>query len=149
MGICSNSAWQRVTEDDFDGLSKFVLEKYRGDGIRLVKKCYEQKHVRSWDWSCIDATMKGFRVLNNLDEELATFLVDSLLEQWKHAHRYWEIHHSLMFFSNSVVCSSIWYGRELDIIQALAYSFLRIEKAESCNMFYRLYVLVLFTHLPS
>jgi hypothetical protein len=118
-----------------------VLGKYRNDGVVLVKKRREQKRVRCWDWPCIYLTIKGYGVLDDLDEVLATFLVDSLLEQWKYAQRYWEIYHSLVFFSDTVVCSSMWHGRELDIIEALASVFLQIQKAESCNMFHRLYVL--------
>jgi hypothetical protein len=129
-------------------LSDYVFDKYCDDGIGLVEKRYEQKRVRCWDWRSIYATMDDYTVLNDLDGELATFLVDSLLEQWKHAQRYWEIHHSLVFFFDSVVHSSIWHGQELVIIEALASAFLKIQKTESCNMFHRLYVLVVITHLP-
>jgi hypothetical protein len=124
------------------------LENYRDDGIGLVKKRHEQKRVRCWDWPCIYITMDE-EVLDDLDEELATFLIDSLLEQWKNAQWYWEILHSLAFFFDSVEPSSVWYGRELDVIKALASAFLQIQKAESCNMFNRLCVLALITHVTS
>jgi hypothetical protein len=125
-----------------------VLEKYRDDGVGLVKKRHEQKRVHSWDWPCIYTAMKGYRVrLDALNDELAAFLMDSLLKQWKHAQRYWEIHHSLIFFSEILAFSSKWYRPEVDIIEALAFSYLQIEKAESCNMFNCLYVLALITHL--
>jgi hypothetical protein len=149
VGVCSNGGPQRLTEDDFDELSEFVLEKYRDKGVGLLKKRHEQTHVRCWDWPCIGKTMDGYGVLDKLDEELAAFLMDSLLKQWKHAQRYWEIHHSLLFFSDSVEPSSIWHGRELETIKALASAFLQIQKAESCNMFNRLCVLTLTTHLSS
>jgi hypothetical protein len=149
VGSCSNDASQRLTEDDFNELSQFVLKKYRVDGIGLLKKRHEQKRVHSWDWPCICTTMKGYRVLDKLDEALAAFLIDSLLEQWKHAQWYWEIHHSLALFFDNVVHLSIWQGRELDIIKGLASAFLQIQKAESCNMFNRLCVLTLITHVSS
>jgi hypothetical protein len=144
---CSHDALQRLTEADFDELSQLVLEKYRDDGVGLVEKRYEQRRVNSWDWLCIRTTMQGYRVLDDLDEELATFLIDYLLELWKHAQRYWEIHDSLMFVFVAIGNYSIWRGRELVMIETLASAFLRIRKAESCNMFHRLCVLALIIHL--
>jgi hypothetical protein len=123
------------------------LERYHDDEIGLVKKRHEQKGVRTWDRRCI-ARMR-YKFLDELDEELGTFLMDCLLKQWKHAQRYWEICHSLEFFFDEVVYSSIWHGRELDIIEALASAFVQIQKAESCNLFNHLYVLALITYLPS
>jgi hypothetical protein len=149
VGTCSNGASQRLTEDDFDDLSRLVLEQYGDDWVELVKKRHEQKRLHCWDWSCIKETTYDYEDLNDLDEELAMFLMDSLLEQWKHAQRYWEIDDSLAFFFDSVEPSSIWHGRELDIIKALASAFLHIQKAEACNLINRLCVLALITRVSS
>jgi hypothetical protein len=140
---------QWLTKADFDELSDFGWLKYK-DEMKLVKERYEQKRVHAWDWQRIEwVGMHALGGLGQLDDNLATFLLDSLLEQWKNAQRYWQIMYSLRFFFHSEEKPAIWHGRELDIIEALASAFLQIEKAESCNRFHRMYVFTLTNHLPS